>query len=365
MKVRVDLAALRFQVNAVTEVCAKSGVLSGVLLTANQSNVTVTATDLSVTLQAQVPAEVKEMGNLLVNGRHLSQALNGGEDVMVELIGGDDRSLSIKGMRGVMKLLGTNPQDFPTVPDVGAKGVTLAAPELASDVERALPILTSTKSSERFDAIEVTALEDRVRVTATDSHRIMVLEHPAQGAEAMGTVMISPAGARALLTTAAGAVMMEHGSDETHCWFTAGGRTVRLRRPEVKLPDVMRVMGGEDEVSVVMDQAALSKAVQRAITFANIEGFAVKATVEGQALTLYVFNDKIGSSNDANPVDEAKGEGSILLNAAYLRVALAAMKKFRRVRLGWIRDKRVTLTPVLDDGDDGFLRRFLMAPIFG
>lgn len=115
---RAPLLAALGHAKEVSERKSTVEVLANVLLRAGRNAVTIAATDLSVTLVAELAASVGEPGGITINARRLYDVIKGlsSESVTVEMLPGT--AVQVKGGTASYKLSGLRAEEFPKVDDL-------------------------------------------------------------------------------------------------------------------------------------------------------------------------------------------------------------------------------------------------------
>ena len=90
-------------------------VLKGIMLKAEDGKITMSASDLDLSIQDTVDAEVSESGSVIVMARLFSDIVRKlpGEEVQVEF--NDDKNVFIKSMNSEFKIIGMPTDEFPVI----------------------------------------------------------------------------------------------------------------------------------------------------------------------------------------------------------------------------------------------------------
>lgn len=123
MKLIINTTDLNAGVLAATRaLSAKSAlpILEGIYICARENDMTLVCTDMSLRIEATIPAEVREEGAAVVPGRIFSEMVRKlpGETVEID---GDESSIKIKSGRSRSTLQTNRASDYPPMPEIGQR----------------------------------------------------------------------------------------------------------------------------------------------------------------------------------------------------------------------------------------------------
>lgn len=150
-------------------------ILEGVLVEAQDERITLTCSDGSLTIETNLPADIKEEGRTVLPGRILTELvrkLPGGE-MTVKV--NENHAASIKCMASKSNLAGMNPMEYPEMA-TAEHGVTVQIPqkELREMISRVVFAIATDESRQILTGslLEVTA--DEARMVALDGFRLAI-----------------------------------------------------------------------------------------------------------------------------------------------------------------------------------------------
>ena len=155
-------------------------VLSGVRLTAGESSLTVTATDLEVSAAIQLAADVELGGDRVVDARLLTALVRRLPGSTVRLAMGEDGStLQVECGPARFSLLSMGPQEFPELPRVtDGWRLEIAASRLRQAIGQTLFAAASSDQRPLLSGVLVEVEGSTARLVATDSSRLAYRELP-------------------------------------------------------------------------------------------------------------------------------------------------------------------------------------------
>jgi len=172
---REELVSKLSTVSRAVSTRAATQALSGILLTAYDSGVSLAATDGEMGLRTALEAEVSGGGAVLLPGRLLSELARslGDETVEIELRE-SERDVEIRSGGSNFHLRVLPAEDFPSLPDEGAEPLKIPAVALAETVELVARAASRDDMRPVLTGVLVTASEREMTMVATDSYRLAV-----------------------------------------------------------------------------------------------------------------------------------------------------------------------------------------------
>jgi DNA polymerase-3 subunit beta len=165
---------------------AATQALSGILLSASEEGVALTATDGEMGLRTALEAGVSGTGTTLLPGRLLSELARslGDESVEIELRE-SERDVEIRSGGSSFHLRTLPAEDFPNLPAEGPEPLKIPAAALAETVELVARAASRDDMRPVLTGVLVTASGQEMTMVATDSYRLAVkrteLESPIGG----------------------------------------------------------------------------------------------------------------------------------------------------------------------------------------
>lgn len=307
-------------------------ILSGILVRADKDRLTLTATDLEIGIEAPVPAEVIDPGQVVLPARYLTEIvrrLPAGR-LQVEV---DPRNFTatIRWERSQYTIHGSAADQFPHLPRpdaapdyrIGQADLRTVVRQTAFAIshDETRPILTGACFDFDPPALQVTAT-DGVRI----AYRRTRVEAPAEGARALRAVIPG----RALNELGR---LLQGGDDavaaltlsENQAFFDLGDVRLVSRLLEGQYPDVMRLVPQQFETTVRLDTQPFHDACERASLIARDGSGAIKLGVDGDRLSITSNAPEVGevyeelaATIEGNPLE-------IGLNPRYVTEGLRAL----------------------------------------
>ncbi|MDF5755798.1 DNA polymerase III subunit beta [Spongiactinospora sp. TRM90649] len=308
-------------------------VLTGILITANEGEATLSAFDYDVSARATLPAVVAEPGTVLVPGRIFAEvvkSLPAGHPVETGL-SGTDLSITCGGVEFTLPTLPVD--DYPTLPDAPATVGTMQAEDLRRAVTHVAPAASKDPTIPALTGIRLDATGQDLHLAATDRYRIAADTLPWQPAGDIGHLIPAAILSDLAKTLGHGPVELGIADDGGLAAITHAGRTttVRLLDPEYidyepRLNPEQMTTWGE------CDLAPLTTAVRRVALVAD-RGTAVRlAFTAGQVQVLAGGGDS-GRGTETLPADLGGAPIEVAFQPGFLLDGLGGITA-DRVRIG-------------------------------
>lgn len=179
---REELASKLSVVSRAVSTRAATQSLSGILLTASEAGVTLSATDLEMGLQTGLQAEVAGEGSVLLPGRLLTEVSRSLGDATVEIESREaERDVEIRSGGSSFHLRVLPVEDFPKFPDEQGEPLKIPAAALASTVDLVARAASRDDMRPVLTGVLVTASGSEMTMVATDSYRLAVKRTELEG----------------------------------------------------------------------------------------------------------------------------------------------------------------------------------------
>jgi len=304
-------------------------VLANVLVEARDGLVTITGTDLEVSLSAVAPgANIEVEGSTTIPARKMTdiwRSLPEGATVTVEV---DENRVIVRSGRSRYALATLPASDFPHLEAAaGELETTLPRGSLARLLEQVSFSMAQQDVRYFLNGMLLELTPQHTRVVATDGHRLAMSTFP-QGVEDGGRAqaIIPRKGVLEL-----GRVLAEPGDDvvvrlgSNHLRVNTGTYTLVTKLIDGKFPDYEKVVPRERGSSVVGDREALKLACMRASILSNEKYRGVRLILESEQLTIQANNPEQEEALEVVPVAYDGETMEIGFNVSYLQDVLSVL----------------------------------------
>jgi len=329
---RNELSRGLARVQGVVERRSTSPVLSHVLLAAGEDGLRVTATDTEVAFIGDLSANVEKKGELAVDANNLFQIIRSLTEPTVHMTLGAGQRLEIKSGQSFFRLPGVSAEEYPAIPAFNAQGVaTMNTSVIRRLVEQSNFAVATDDSRYGLNGAHVEEVNDedgrRLRMVATDGHRLSASEGTYEGDLAITPRMLIPRKALNVMRK------LLDGHDEG-VEMAFGEGTIRLKRPgqtfwfrllDGEFPDYQAVMPTECKHKVLINCAVLGNALKRVGILIQERNRSVRFSFSDGTLEISANNADRGEVKEVVPV-ELEGESIEMgFNVRYLQDILSVL----------------------------------------
>ncbi len=257
------------RVQAVADRKSSMAILSTVLIEAREGGLSLSATDLEIGYRGTVTAEVEGEGAFCLPARKLYEIVKSYpfETLILEQEGPE--GVQIKDLEGDLSYrLSVFPaEDFPSLPEISGETVVELPGETLEDmIEKTLYAAASDEARYALSGILVTREENRLRLVATDGHRLSLIDREVPGVENLPLeegVIVPRKAAQEIKRIAAEEVVVRIGVQENHFVLSSSEGLLLARLIEGQFPDYRAVIPREAGKRVLVHRERLSEALKR------------------------------------------------------------------------------------------------------
>ncbi|HXW62472.1 MAG TPA: DNA polymerase III subunit beta [Candidatus Acidoferrales bacterium] len=304
-------------------------ILSNLLCEAKSNRLTITATDLELSIRTSCEAKIKKEGAGTIPAKKLLELVRllPEEEIRFKLL--ENHWMQITSDRKNYKLVGMSKDNFPALPSFPHALVKIPAKLLAGLIAKTTFAISQEESRYTLNGALLVLKPGSVTMVATDGHRLAIVEtdHKFEGFSAETRVLIPKKAMNEVERLAAETgeeSVIDFAQDESHLFFQLGGRLLTCRKLTGQFPNYEAVLPRDTNRNVVLERDELEDALRRVSQLADQRSHAVKFTVAKEGLEISASSPEYGEAREAIE-KEFKGEPiSIGFNAQYLLDFLAA-----------------------------------------
>lgn len=335
-----DLLHVATRALGVVERKSTMPVLANVLLHANQGRLTVSATDLYLSLVGWIGADVAVTGSVAVSAKDLVDRVKMMPDGPISL-STKDSSLTLKSTGTARKftMRGMSGDDYPPLPKADAEAPTLhvEAATLSKLIALTQFSISTDETRAHLNSLLVEWDGDVLRAVSTDGHRLSKAEAKLEGQSASTSLLIPLKAIRIVkemcdgvyaAPTADGAkpsIKIERNGGTA--FFVAGDTTFSVKLVDAQFPPYAQVIPAKSERTIRLPRALLADALKAVAIASNERTGGVKFSFAKGVLTLTSESADTGDGRDELPYDVVDGKDGALfgVNAKYILDVLGAI----------------------------------------
>jgi len=304
-------------------------ILSNLLVEARDGRVTITATDLELSVRTSCDAKVKKDGAGTIPAKKLLELvrlLPEGE-IKFKLL--DNHWIEIVSDRKKYKLVGMAKENFPALPAMPHVLVKIPAAVLEGLISKTKFAISMEESRYTLNGGLLILKPDTLAMVATDGHRLALAEtdQKLSGLNAELKVLIPKKAmeeVEKLSAVSGDEAKMNFAKDESHLFFQVGHRLLISRILTGQFPNYEAVLPRDNNKSVVLERVELNDAVRRVSQLADQRSHAVKFAVSTDGIEISASSPEYGEAKE-NIDKQYKGDPiAIGFNSSYVLDFLAA-----------------------------------------
>ena len=304
-------------------------ILSNLLVEAKGSQLTITATDLELSIRTSCEAKVKKEGAGTIPAKKLLELvrlLPEGE-IKVKLL--ENHWVENISDRKKYKLVGMAKENFPALPAMPHTLVKIPAAILQSLIAKTKFAISMEESRYTLNGGLLILRPDTLAMVATDGHRLALAEtdHKLSGMNAELKLLVPKKAMDAVekLSGAAGPdAQFDVAKAESHLFFQVKHRLLISRILTGQFPNYEAVLPRDNNKHVVIERGELSDAVRRVSQLADQRSHAVKLAVSTEGIEISASSPEYGEAKE-NIEKEYKGDPiAIGFNSSYMLDFLSA-----------------------------------------
>jgi len=299
-------------------------ILSNYLFEAVGDKLSLTATDLDLSLRTSCTAKVKKEGSCTIPARKLHDyvKLLPDADITIKLL--ENHWVSIRCGRSNTKMVGMARSNFPTLPAFPTSGaVEIPAQVLRGMIAKTGFAIASEESRYTLNGALMVLKPESITMVATDGHRLSHIERSGTKFDGVSGEMKTLVPKKAMdelksLLDSTDAENIEFAKDESTLYFRIGSRLLTSRQLTGQFPNFEAVLPKDNNKSITVHGDDLAGAIQRVAQFADERSRAVRMKLEKGELKLSASSTETGESEDSIEIDYNGETLAIGFNAQYL-----------------------------------------------
>jgi DNA polymerase-3 subunit beta len=300
-------------------------VLSGVRLDVADGQLTVTGTDLELTIRLSVPVHVDKEGSAVVPARLVGDIVKalppGAVDVSVT-----DDEMSISAGRSQFSVRPLSLSDYPAQAETDATPVTLASQQVGDALRQVVRAASTDDARAVLTGVLMSSEDEGLKMVATDSYRLAVRDLPQSSILAIGQKVLVPGRALAELQrvlTSDAELSVRLGAREAV--FEVGGTRLSTRLIEGEYPNYRNLLPSSYPNRLTVGREALLEALRRVKILAQ-DSTPVRLALGGDTLRLTAITQDVGNAHEEIDASYEGTEMTVAFNPDYLTAGVEAVE---------------------------------------
>jgi DNA polymerase-3 subunit beta len=298
-------------------------ILSGVLLEARGAELRIAATDMELSLRANISAEIEGDGAIVLPGKTFVDIarLLPGNDVTIEHRPAES-VVHVTAGSAAYTLNTYSPEDFPRLPELDAVSTfTVERESLLETIGRVARAASRDESRPVLTGILVQFGGGKLVMAATDSYRLAVKETAFAGTVPDLEAIVPGRALQELARIANAGDEVEIGVQENQVLFSTDGVWLTTRRIDGQFPNYRQLLPESFEHELAIPRVELLEVIRRASVMIQRSTPLQLRFAEGE-LTVIARTHEVGESKESMPIGFAGEPLEIGFNADFLRDGL-------------------------------------------
>src|SRR5713101_399992 len=293
-------------------------VLSNILAEATRDGLRLSGTDLDIAVSTLVPADVEGEGSVTLPAKKLVDIVRELPPAAVRIASAGEQRVNLECGRSKFKLLGIAKEEFPNFPPVKFDRTwSVTSADLLKLINHVSFAASTEESRPILNGVLWELRSDRMRMVATNGHRLAKMDVPAKGGST-ADLIVPPKALEQVRRLFAADDALEIARSDNHIGFRAGGTLVFSRLIEGPYPNYEQVIPRENDKVATADKAAFSAALRRMSIVASDQTHRIRMAFANGSCKLSVQTPDLGEAQEEISVSYEGDPLEIGFNASYL-----------------------------------------------
>jgi DNA polymerase-3 subunit beta len=363
MEIKVDRNELFSSISRVQSIIEKRSnmpILSTILLSSENSYTHISATDLEISYQQKISAEVIKPGSVTISGRKLFEILKESKNSKITIKEKENNWVHISDDIAKYNLACLPSEEYPVFVEP-EEVVTVEFDEkvLQEMINKTIYSVTMDEAGFKLSGVFTERVESEgktlLRMVSTDGHRLSMIDKEIKNIEELkidNGVMIPKKGMSELNKLASEGGSIHLGFKQNNCIAKKGNTLIVIRLLESKFPDYHAVIPKKAKCYVDIDRKVLLDGMKKMIILSNESYRGVKITLDKNNMELISINPDLGDAQENLEVVFKEERLEAGFNARYFLDILQSMDS-ELVTMGFTDNSSPCLITGKDD--QGFL----------
>lgn len=355
MKTTVPRDALNAVVrNVLNAVNAKATVpvLNNILLEADETGLTLAATDLEVYVKCRIDAITEAAGSTTLPAKKFAQIVGALPDGDVKLATNDKQQTAISCAKARFRMVGMNAEDFPREEATdGEWSFTVPAGELKRSLSKVSYAASTDETRHVLNGTLLSIKDGSLTAVATDGRRLALIERQLEGeTPAECDVIMPPKVVDELIKVLAGDDPVNVRLSESRASFSFGDTLIVTKLVEGSYPNYRQVIPGNFTNSAVFPRETFKTVLSRVSMVISDNSASVSVGLNKAEATVSATSSEVGEGSEPFDISYDGEELNISFNPDFLMDPLNHLEADQVVLQ--FNDQ---YSPMAISGDEGFL----------
>ncbi|KAA3619827.1 MAG: DNA polymerase III subunit beta [Calditrichaeota bacterium] len=296
-------------------------ILSNVLLKLEDNTLSISGTDLEISITTKCNVFDTEDGGITVLGKRFFDIVRELPDVPITVSSDENSVLTLSTDKGIYKLVGEVEDEYPQI------GVEEADSTFSISLEKFSRMVEKTSFAVSNDELRTTLMgvlmqltPTELRMAATDGHRLAKICDLSYKGGDDSTSVILPTKALQLVTkNIDDSDNLEIGVGENHVTFSSGDTKIFSKVIEGQFPNYDRVIPIDNDLKMFVNRELLMSTVRRISIFSSVYTHQIKFSINPSSLVIQAEDAEVGGeAQESIPVEYSGEPVQIGYNGTYV-----------------------------------------------
>lgn len=304
-------------------------ILANVLFKTNgKDRLICAATDLHVTLVADLPARVEQEGGLTLGAKQIHDIIKGLSGDEVHLRRTEQNWAEIRAGRAEFKIVGMADRDFPKLPSIAEVPTVDVDPRtLAEMISKTIFSVSSDETRQHLAGVLFECDGKVGRMVSTDGHRLSKVERKLEGGPVLATgILIPRKGVLELRRVVEGReAPVGLGVKDGQLIVKADEIGLAVKLSDSQFPPYQQVIPAENDRKVFVSRDAFLDALKRVAIMASDKTWGVRLSLDKGWLSIEADSPDLGNARERIEVEYKGQPVQVGFNARYFIELLGEM----------------------------------------
>ncbi|MCB1107798.1 MAG: DNA polymerase III subunit beta [Chlamydiia bacterium] len=321
---RIDLANLIGMIQSVVSSKPAIPILANVLIEAHGNALTIRATDLTVSIEAQMEANVVEEGGITLPARRFFQLVRELTTPEIELTASVDEIAYVQAGTSQFRLNGINSSEFPSFPDMSqGNHFTISSDTFKEMLSKSVFAAAKEDSRHVLNGVLMSIENGHAIFIGTDGKRLAKISTPIEiNPEHNSHYLIPLKAVEEIIKSIDGEEVIKVSLMEDKIGIESGSTLMITKLLSGEYPDVERVIPKESAQKLTLHREELMTLLKQVALFTTDKSHSVQFTLSPGELTLTANASDIGDGKVSMPVDYSGETFEIAFNPFFFHDVL-------------------------------------------
>ena len=301
-----DVVSLVNKIQGIVPTKPQMPILSNVLLRASENQLFLSATDLNISIESSIKAQITEEGSLVLPSKKLFSLLKELTSPEIEISSSNSHTATIRSGTSQFKIHGISPEEFPETPTLADETrIGISASILKEMLSQTVFAAGKDDSRPVFSSVLLQRTDSLTTFTGTNGKKLAkTYTNISLPEEWQGTFIVPSKAAEEminLLDTKEEEAVLRFSSDKVS--LQVGETTLTSQLISGHYPDVSKIIPEKTENPIKLHREELMTLLRQVSLFTTADRVSIRFTFGSGELTLSIAGGETGEGRVSMPVN--------------------------------------------------------------